>query len=373
MGSRPEVAALETELNAVGRTGAQPAAATGPRGVFARAMSAGRHGGVGRYAGVFVALIVVSALVAVMEPRFLTEDNLANIVRTQSVVFVLAIGMTLVILTGGIDLSIASITTAAAMVLAVCIQHGASAEVGIAAGVGAGALMGLINGVLIGAAGIPFFVVTLGTLSIFQSVAFLMTTGNTVSLFSFSNFGGVSDFTNGTVGPFPSVLFLLLALYGMAGFVLHLTRAGRGVYAFGSNPAAARLAGINTTGVLVGVYAACGLCAGVGAVLLTGRLTAASPQGDPNLMLTVIAAVLIGGTAFSGGEGGLIGTVVGVLFLGVIQNGLSLADVSTFWQGTVSGMILIAAVGLGVLRGHRPERFWRVRRSSSTPDTAGTE
>jgi ribose/xylose/arabinose/galactoside ABC-type transport system permease subunit len=259
------------------------------------------------------------------------------------------------------------------MVLALVIQDGAPAAVGIAAGVGAGAAMGLINGLLIGAARIPFFVVTLGTLSIYQSVAFLMTQGNTISLFSFSNFSPVSDFTNGSTGPVPTVLILLVALYGAAAVALHLTRSGRAVYAFGSNPAAARLTGINTTRVLIGVYAVCGLCAGIGAVLLAGRLTAAAPQGDPNLMLTVIAAVLIGGTAFSGGEGGLLGTVVGVLFLGVIQNGLSLADVSTFWQGTVSGVILIAAVGLGVIRQHGSGRFWRVRRSSSAPDTAGTE
>src|SRR5690606_6342281 len=125
---------------------------------------------------------------------------------------------------------------------------------------------------------------------------------------------------------------------------------GRGIYAFGSNAEAARITGINTVGVQVLVYSAAGLFAGVGALLLGGRLTAAGPQVDPNLMLTVIAAVLIGGTAFTGGEGGLLGTIVGVLFLGVVQNGLSLADVSTFWQGAVSGAILIAAVAVGYVR-----------------------
>jgi ribose transport system permease protein len=139
-------------------------------------------------------------------------------------------------------------------------------------------------------------------------------------------------------------------LYLAGGFVLRYTHFGRAVYAVGSNPEAARLAGINTTAVLVSVYLISGLCAGLAAVVQTGRLSASAPTGDPTLLLAVVAAVLIGGTAYSGGAGGLLGTLIGVLFLGVVQNGLALSGVSAFWQGTVSGLILIIAVGIGVLR-----------------------
>jgi ribose transport system permease protein len=142
-------------------------------------------------------------------------------------------------------------------------------------------------------------------------------------------------------------------VYALASFVLHFTPFGRSVYAVGSNIEAARLTGINVTFVLVSVYTIAGLGAGLGAIVEDGRLTGAGPQVDPNLLLTVIAAVLIGGTAFTGGDGGLLGTAIGGLFLGVIQNGLELSNVSTFWQGTVSGLILICAVGLGVLRNRR--------------------
>jgi ribose transport system permease protein len=162
---------------------------------------------------------------------------------------------------------------------------------------------------------------------------------------------------NGNVGPLPSLPVIVAVFYACGIIVLRYTRFGRSVFAVGSNPQAARLTGINVKLTLVAVYTLCGLAAGIGAVALTGRLTAAGPNVDPNLMLTVVAAVLIGGTAFTGGDGSLVGTIIGVLFLGVIQNGLSLSGVSTFWQGTVSGTILIAAVAIGVIRSYG----WRLQ------------
>jgi ribose/xylose/arabinose/galactoside ABC-type transport system permease subunit len=269
--------------------------------------------------------------------------------------------MTFVVLTGGIDLSIASATAGAAMLIGITISHGADWWLGCLAGIALGLGFGLVNGVVIGIMRIPFFVVTLGTLSIYQSVALLSTSCETVSLFSFPKFNQVQVLINQNTGPLPTVLLLAGALYLIGVFVLHFTGFGRGVYAVGSNPDAARLSGINVTGVLVSVYAIAGLSAGFAAVVQTGRLTAAGPQVDPNLMLNVIAAVLIGGTAFTGGDGGLFGTVIGVLFLGVVQNGLQLSSVSTFWQGTVSGLILVLAVGIGVLRDSGVAGRWRTR------------
>jgi ribose transport system permease protein len=316
-----------------------------------------RRVSLGRYTGVLVGLLVVCVYLAITEPVFLTWGNWQNIFRSQAVVFTLAMGMTFVVLSGGIDLSIASATAGAAMIIGLSIQHGAPWWLACLAGIGMGLLLGFLNGFVIGVLKIPFFVVTLGTLAIYQSLALLMTNGATISLFSFKSFERVQTLINGNTGPFPTVLLLGAAAYLVGGAVLHVTHFGRSVYAVGSNVEAARLTGIKVTLVLVSVYAISGLTAGFGAVVQTGRLTAASPQVDPNLMLTVIAAVLIGGTAFTGGDGGLLGTVVGVLFLGVIQNGLQLSNISTFWQGTVSGLILICAVGLGVLRDYG----WRTR------------
>jgi ribose transport system permease protein len=319
-------------------------------------MAIARRFSLGRYTGVVIGLAAVCVFLWITQPVFMTWTNWENIIRTQAVVAILAIGMTFVVITGGIDLSVASLTALASMVLGEAIQHGSSSIVAFLACVGAGIALGLMNGLLIGITKIPFFVVTLGTLSIYQSWAYLFTQGSTISLFGVNNFNQINNVTNNAVGPFPNLLIICAALYICGMIVLRYTYFGRSVFAVGSNREAARLTGIKVTAVLISVYTISGLTAGLGAAVQTGRLTAADPQADPNLMLNVVAAVLIGGTAFTGGDGSLVGTIIGVLFLGVIQNGLALSGVSTFWQGTVSGVILIAAVGIGVLRNHG----WRI-------------
>jgi ribose transport system permease protein len=324
----------------------------------------------GRYTGVLLGFAAIFIYLALTQSVFLQWDNWQNIFRSQAVVFTLGIGMTFVVLTGGIDLSIASATAASAMLLGIVVRDGSDWWIGCLVALGAGMALGLANGTMIGILRIPFFVVTLGTLSIYQSIALLVTNGETVSLFSYPRFNEVSTLINGKTGPFPTVLLLFGGLYLIGAFVLRYTAFGRAVYAVGSNPEAARLTGINVRRVLIAVYTIAGVSAGFGAIVSTGRLTAAGPQVDPNLMLTVIAAVLIGGTAFTGGDGGLLGTVIGVLFLGLIQNGLQLSNISTFWQGTVSGSILIIAVGLGVLRDHALRarlRNVRRRRAEAAP------
>lgn len=304
----------------------------------------------GRYTGVLLGFAAIFLYLAFTEPVFLTWGNWQNIIRSQAVVFTLGIGMTFVVLTGGIDLSIASATAGASMILGIVVRDGGSWWLGCLAAIALGIGFGLANGTMIGILRIPFFVVTLGTLSVYQSIALLSTSGQTVSLFSYPRFNEIPTLINGSVGVFPTVMLLGGALYLIGAFILHYTAFGRGIYAVGANPEAARLTGIKVNRVLIAVYTIAGLSAGFAAIVETGRLTAAGPQVDPNLMLNVIAAVLIGGTAFTGGDGGLLGTIIGVFFLGLIQNGLQLSSVSTFWQGSVSGTILIIAVGLGVLR-----------------------
>jgi ribose transport system permease protein len=307
----------------------------------------------GRYTGLLVALVAVVVYLTLTEDVFLTWDNLLNIGKSNSVVFVLAIGATFVVISAGIDLSIASAATASGMILGLTMDAGWSIVAALALTLLFGLFLGALNGVLITRLRISFLVVTLGTLSIYQSFALVVNGGQTISVFGKPGFSVLGGFVNNDIGPVPVLLVFDLALLLVAGGVLRYSAFGRALFAVGSNPEAARLNGISVGRILLVTYALSGLTAGLAAVVQVGRLTGASAQADPTLLLTAIAAVLIGGTTYTGGEGGVLGTVIGVVFLGVVQNGLTLADVPSFWQGTVSGVLLILAVVAVPRRGDR--------------------
>lgn len=304
-----------------------------------------------RYAGALISLLVISVFLYFYQPVFLTWPNLMNIVKSNSVAFILALGTTFIVISGSVDLSFGSATTAAAMIFGLLLSAGLPLPFAILGAIVAGALLGAINGALVSYARISFFVVTLGTLSVFQSAALIMNDGGSISVFSQPGFKALNTFVNGSVGSVPIILIVDLVLLLIAGFVLRFTAFGRALYAIGSNPEAARLNGINVKLILFLVFVISGLTAGLASVVQVGRLTVASPEVDMNLLLTVLAAVLIGGTAMTGGEGGVLGTLIGILFLGVVQNGLTLTGVSSFWQGALSGGILIFSVWLGTMRG----------------------
>lgn len=303
-----------------------------------------------RYAGALISLVLVGIFLSLTQPVFLTWPNMMNIVKSNSVVFVLALGATYVVISGGVDLSVASATAASAMVFGLILATGASAPVAIVAALLFGAFLGALNGIAISYFKISFFVVTLGTLSMFQSFSLIINEGASVSVFSTPGFKPLNAFVNSNIGPFPVIMVFDLALLLIAGGILRFTAFGRALYAIGSNTEAARLNGINVKRTILFVFIIAGFTAGLGSLVQVGRLTSASADIDPTLLMTVLAAVLIGGTAFTGGEGGVFGTMIGVLFLGVVQNGLTLSGVSSFWQGMVSGGILILAVWLGGLR-----------------------
>jgi ribose/xylose/arabinose/galactoside ABC-type transport system permease subunit len=305
----------------------------------------------GRLTGVSLALVICCVYLAATQPAFLTWSNWQNIFRAQAVVAILAVGMTFVVLTGGVDLAVASITALTAVCFGLVIQDGGGWIAAAAVTFAVGAGVGLLNGSLIGYGGIPFFVVTLGALAIYQSLALVLSgTGESISLSESTAHQPIADLANGAVGPFPSALLVTVGLYLVSWLMLNLTPFGHRIYAVGANPVAAQLVGVAVNRVITAVYAAAGICYALGAIVQVGRLNAAAPVVDPTLLLDVIAAVLIGGVAFSGGAGSVLGTAVGVLFLGVVENGLSLSGVTSFWQGIVSGIILIGAVGIGVLR-----------------------
>lgn len=304
----------------------------------------------GKLSGVIIGLICVCIYLSFSNPLFLTWGNILNIFRAQSVVFILSIGMTFVILCGMLDLSVASTTGAAAVAFGFAMKAGCSPLLTILITLSTGVVLGLINGFLIGFGRISWFVTTLATLSIYASTILVLTRGSTISLFTLETFKPIQYLANQNIGPLPIILIIILLLYLVGWIILDRTLFGRAVYAVGSNPEAARLNGINVPLTLMSVYMIAGLTCSIGAIQQVGRLTAAVPTTDPNQMLAVIAAVLIGGMSLKGGEGGLLGTFLGTLFLGVIQNGLTLQGISAFWQGTVTGFILIFAAGLAVMR-----------------------
>lgn len=302
------------------------------------------------WAGALVSILLVGLYLSLTQEVFLTWANLMNIVRSNSVVFILALGATYVVIAGAIDLSVASLTAACTMVYGLILTAGLPAIPAILAIIALGAALGAVNGFLISYVRISFLVVTLGTLSIYQSFALILNSGTSISVFSMEAFKPLYDFVNGSIGLFPTILFFDIALLLILGGILTFTAFGRAIFAIGSNREAARLNGINVPLVVMLVFVIAGLMASLGALVQIGRLTSAGADVDPTILMTVLAAVLIGGTAFTGGEGGVFGTMIGVLFLGVIQNGLTLSGVSSFWQGLVSGGILIAAVWLGGVR-----------------------
>jgi ribose/xylose/arabinose/galactoside ABC-type transport system permease subunit len=308
----------------------------------------------GRQTGVVLALIVVCVYLASTQSVFLSWNNICNIVASNSVVLVLAVGATFVIISGGIDLSAASVTTACGMALGLALEHGAPFIVALTVPLVVGLLIGFLNGVLISWVKMSFLVVTLAAMSIYSSASLVTNNGATISVYGTKGFSPLYTFLNGRVADIPYVMIFDVVLVLLAGGVLRYTPFGRSLFAVGSNSEAARINGVNVAGIVLAIYVLAGFTAGLASLIQVSRLTGASPDVDPTQIMTVIAAVLIGGTAFNGGEGGVLGTTIGVLFLGVIANGLTLSQVSAFWQGCVNGAILLLAVAITTAR----DRGW---------------
>jgi ribose transport system permease protein len=306
---------------------------------------------VATYLGVGTMLAVLIAFFAFSQPQFATYDNFVNILETNAVLLVVSVGLTLVMLVGGFDLSIGGFLALSGVVLAKLLNAGVPTGVAIALVIGgAVALGGAANGFTIARLGVSFFVVTLGMLALTRGLALVITDGQTQGLYEEKFLRSLSD---GRVAGMPwSVVIAVLVL--TAGFgVTRYTGFGRMIYAVGGNAEAARLAGINVVAVRISVYAICSGLAALGGVMDAGRLAAAAPDAEQGIELTAAAAVLIGGTSFVGGSGGMFGTFLGTLFLGVLQNGLIIASISAYWQGVISGAVLIASVLI--------DRFRRLR------------
>ncbi len=292
---------------------------------------------------VVMAIIVACAYLAWRSPAFLTPQNLFNITRNFTFVAIIALGMTFVIITGGIDLSVGSVLCLASMTLAVTMHAGHSLEVGILVGLLTGIAVGAFNGVLIAYLGFPPFVVTLGMLSIARSLA--MVVSNNTVVFQFGpdhdkllQLGGGATF--GIANP---VLYMLV-LAALTGFVLRWTRFGRHVFAIGGNEHAATLTGIPVRAIKVAVYVISGLSAAVAGIVQTGWLGSVTTNIGNGLELQVIAAAVIGGASLVGGTGTAVGALIGAALLEIIRNSLGLLGINAFWQGTFIGGAIIVAV-----------------------------
>jgi ribose transport system permease protein len=315
-----------------------------------RALAGSSYRRIRRYLGVGIALLLMVVFLSATQENFASTTNLTNILRSVAVLYMVSIGNTFVLLTAGFDLSVGSLLSLSGAVLAGLVLGGTSPWLAILAVLALGVLLGGgLNGLLIGKAGLSFFVVTLATLSLFRGTAYVYTSGRTKRI----DVDAIDFLGNGTLWGLSVPILLMVVVLLISLFVLHYTRFGRAVYAVGGNKEAARLSGINVGRVLVAVYAISGLLAALAGIIQTGRLGAAAPVAGTGLELSAAAAVLLGGTSFSGGNGGVLGTTIGVLFIGVLRNGLGLMGVSAFWQDVVTGVILIVAIAIDrVSRAH---------------------
>jgi ribose transport system permease protein len=300
----------------------------------------GRLRGSGRRLGTLAGLVGLCLLLWILTPHFLTVSNLLNVLEQTSINAIVAVGMTYVIVSGGIDLSVGSLLALAGVVMATLLQQDAPIVVAVAAALGVGALFGSLSGVAITWGRLPPFIATLGMMSIARGCALLFTDGRPVSGFD-PEFRAIA--TARVVG-IPMPVLVTAAVYLAGHFILSETKFGRYVYALGGNEEATRLSGVNVRLYKTLVYAVSGLTSATAAVLLTARLNSAQPIAGIMYELDAIAAVVIGGTSLLGGEGSLAGTLVGALIMGVLRNGLNLLSVSSFTQQVVIGLVIVIAV-----------------------------
>lgn len=309
-------------------------AATRPRSGFKFARNSGN-------AGVYLAFVVLLIGLAFAAPRFFTFGNLTDVLRQAVPIAVIAFGATFVIGMRGIDLSVGSTLALSGLVTANLIVLGYPVALACAGGIAVGAIIGFVNGILITKVGITDFIATMAIMVISRGIVMVYTQGIPIVGASDPSFRMIGQ---SYVGGIPVAVILTAIVFAIAFYMLYYTRFGRFVLSIGSNPDAARLVGIPTDKVKIGVYVLVGILSAFAGVLLTSRLEAAMPEAGTGYELDVIAAVVIGGTGLSGGRATLFGTVIGAVLMAVVRNALNLLNVNTFWHQVVIGTIILIAV-----------------------------
>ena len=314
-----------------------------------------RAGGAYQKLLAFAGLMVLVAGFSLASPSFLRTDNIISILQATSVNGVLAVGVTLIIITGGIDLSIGTLMTFCAVVAGVVLTWmGAPLPLGVLAAIATGALVGLVSGTLVARAKIPPFIATLGMMLVLKGLSLIVT--GTKPIY-FNDTEGYTAISQGSlVGrlipqfPLPNGVLVLFAVAGAVAWILGRTVLGRYTFALGSNEEAVRLSGVDTGRWKMAIYALSGGIVGIAGLLIPSRLNSAQPALGLGYELEAIAAVVIGGTSLSGGRGTVLGTVIGALIMSVLTNGLRVLSVAPEWQTVVTGVIIIAAVYADQLR-----------------------
>ncbi|HFG1697446.1 TPA: ribose ABC transporter permease [Vibrio cholerae] len=291
-----------------------------------------------------IALLFLVVVVSFLNPNFFTVDNLLNILRQTSVNAIIAVGMTLVILTAGIDLSVGSVLALCGAFAATLVAMEVPVLVAVPTALLAGAALGAISGIIIAKGKVQAFIATLVTMTLLRGVTMVYTDGRPIS----TGFTDTADtfawFGTGYALGIPVPVWLMVVVFAGAWYLLSHTRFGRYVYAVGGNESATRLSGINVDRVKIGVYAICGLLAALAGIIVTSRLSSAQPTAGMGYELDAIAAVVLGGTSLMGGKGRIMGTLIGALIIGFLNNALNLLDVSSYYQMIAKAVVILLAV-----------------------------
>lgn len=294
--------------------------------------------------GAFVGLFLVCLAMFIATPTFLTSANLLNVGEQAAVVAILAFGMTYVIVTAGIDLSVGSVAALSAVCAGYFVAAGVPGIVGFVLGPLVGLVTGLVSGLAVAYGRLPAFIATLAMLSIGRGLTLVISEGKPLMM------PDAISALGARLGIVPVPVLVMVVMFAITAFVLNSTVFGRSLYAIGGNEEAARLSGLPVKRTLAGVYALAGLYSGIAGMVLAGRLASAQPQAAYGYELDAIAAVVIGGASLAGGQGRAFGTLIGAVILAVIRNGLNLMNVSSFWQQVVIGLVIAIAVSIDVLR-----------------------
>lgn len=293
-----------------------------------------------------IALIAICVAIAILTPTFATETNVLNILRQTSMTAITGFGMTMLILLGEIDLGVGSAQAIVAIIAINVLNSTHSIALAIIAGLAVGLIIGIANGFLTVKARIGSFIVTLGMMSVLRGLSMVITNAKSIQV-------GVEDFTNlgtGYVGIFPIPVIIMIGLFVLFFYILEKTTFGRAIYAVGGNQQASKLAGLPVDKIRISAFLISGLTTAMSALILAARLDSAQPNAGSGFELKVISAVVLGGISMTGGIGKLTGAFIGIMILGVLSNGLTLLQVSSFWQDIVSGTVMILAVYMDVKR-----------------------
>ncbi|CAG9295283.1 ribose ABC transporter permease [Celerinatantimonas diazotrophica] len=291
-----------------------------------------------------IALLLLVVVVSFLNPNFFTVDNLLNILRQTSVNAIMAVGMTFVILTAGIDLSVGSVLALSGAFAASLIAMQIPVVVAVPTALLAGTLLGALSGVIIAKGKVQAFIATLVTMTLLRGVTMVYTEGRPISVGFTKTADAFSWFGTGYIFDIPVPVWLMIIVFAGAWYLLTQTRFGRYVYALGGNESATRLSGINVDRVKMAVYAISGLLSALAGIIVTSRLSSAQPTAGTGYELDAIAAVVLGGTSLMGGKGKIMGTLIGALIIGFLNNALNLLDVSSYFQMIAKAVVILAAV-----------------------------